>query len=132
MAVIVLAMALTAACGDEPQADTISVAGETVPVAHLRDAAMGVCTARQQALTDVNTARATFYDRSHDALHTLARALQPVDRDLAARLLEDKQRVEAELTNRGAPGDVAADLGKLAEVSRRGLARLSISVPPCE
>jgi hypothetical protein len=117
------------ACGDDRAAPDPPT---TVPAAPLREAAAGLCTARQQARTDVNTARTTFYDRSHDALHTLAGALAPVDRDLAARLLESKQRVEAGLRGAGsASGELVADLGTLAEVTRRGLDRVSIAVPPC-
>jgi hypothetical protein len=138
------ALALAAgliACGNGGSAnggsatpETISVGGESVPVSRLRDAAAALCTARQQAMTDVNAARATYYDRSHDALHTLARALEPVDRALAARLLENKQRVEADLSGSGGatPGEVAANLGRLADVTRRGLGRLSIPAPACD
>lgn len=132
MAVIVPVVLMLAACGDGRDREAISVGGEQVPVSRLRDAAAGLCAARDEARADMRKARDTFYDRSHDALHTLARALEPVDRPLAARLLEDKQRVESDLAGAVPAGDLAPDLGRLAEVTRTGLARLSIDVPPCD
>lgn len=119
--------------GDGTPASTrsIDVGGEPVPVSRLQDAATALCTARDQARGDVKAANATFYDRSHDALHTLARALDGVDRTAAARLLEDKERVEADLRRDTPNADLAADLDRLAQVTRTGLAALSVSVPPC-
>lgn len=131
-AVALLLVSLLLACADGAEPDTISVGNESVPVSRLREAAAGLCTARHQAgAGDVNTARATFYDRSHDALHTLARALEPADRALAARLLEAKQRVESDLAGGTPPTDLAADLDRLSEVTGAGLVRLSIDPPPC-
>jgi hypothetical protein len=75
-------------------------------------------------------ARALFFDRSHEALHTVARALEPVDRAQAATLLEAKQKVESELTT--PPATLRDDLLRLADVYRTGLGRLAISAPPCE
>lgn len=110
---------------------TIDVSGESVPVARLQQAAIALCTARDEARTDVKRANATFYDRSHDALHTIARALGPIDRAAAGRLLEDKERVEADLEADQPGPELAADLDGLARVTRSGLAALSISVPAC-
>ena len=111
---------------------TLEVDGEQVPVARLEDAATALCTARDEARADVLKASTTFYDRSHDALHTIARALEGVDRAQAARLLEDKQRVEADLAASGSTAaDVAAHLDDLAKVTRTGLATLSITVTAC-
>ncbi|MFN2504823.1 MAG: hypothetical protein ABR540_11480 [Acidimicrobiales bacterium] len=123
-------------CGDDngdqaTPSPTIAVGGEAVAVERLRDAAAALCTARDQARADVKQARDTFYDRSHDDLHTISRALDAVDRAQSARLLEDKQRVESDL-ERNAPGsELSADLDRLAGVTRSGLATLSVTVPPC-
>ena len=48
-------------------------------------ASAGLCAAKAAAASDPEKARATFYDRSHSALHTVARGLEPVDRALAAQ-----------------------------------------------
>jgi hypothetical protein len=80
----------------------------------------------------VMAARTTFYDRSHDALHDIARDLDPVDRAAAGRLLEAKQQVEAGLDADPPPPGLAADLDRLAGVTRAGLALLDVDVPPCE
>ncbi|HWC12645.1 MAG TPA: hypothetical protein VG455_15660, partial [Acidimicrobiales bacterium] len=104
----------------------------TAPAARLYGAAFdGLCTARRSAGTDVNAARSTFYDRSHDPLHSLAQDLQPVDRALAARLLEAKEAVESGLrAHRPAPS-LGPDLDALLEVTGQALARLSLPVPRC-
>ena len=123
------------ACGDnesDQSSATIDAGGEAVAVSALEDAANALCTARDQARTDVEAAETTFYDRSHDALHTMARALEPVDRAQAARLLEDKQRVEAAFAGDPSAAAMAHELDRLARVTRAGLAALAVSVPECQ
>jgi hypothetical protein len=125
----VVALALVAvACSDSAggAGDTITVGTDRVPVARLVDAHAGLC----EAATQLDMARALFFDRSHEALHTVARALEPVDRAQAATLLEAKQKVESELTT--PPATLRDDLLRLADVYRTGLGRLAISAPPCE
>jgi hypothetical protein len=131
--VVAALMALTACDGNGNGGDrTLDVGGEKVPVSRLEEAASGLCTARDQARGDVAQAGTTFYDRSHDALHTIARALERVDRTQAGSLLEAKQRVEADLMNAGTPpATVAADLDRLAGVTRAALAAVSVDVPAC-
>ena len=127
----VVALTLLAGCGESSSDRTIQVGNDNVPIARLQQAATALCSARDEARGDVKRANTTFYDRSHDALHTIARALDPVDRALAAKLLEDKERVEADF-RRNAPGpELAAHLDSLAQATRAGLAALSIGVPPC-
>lgn len=122
---------LAAACGGTSAANrTITVGGDRVTPARLVDASAGLCQAKAVAATDPEAARATFYDRSHTALHTVARGLEPVDRALAAQLLEAKGKVEAEL-EAIPPNPSPADLGALDDVYRAGLGRLAISAPPC-
>lgn len=100
--------------------------------AGLAGVADGVCQAAAQAGGgDVEQARATFYDRSHDGLHDVAGRLDSVDRTLAARLLEAKQRVESGLDRRPPPASVVADLVALDSVTRDALDRLSVDTRPC-
>jgi len=101
-----------------------------VTVAALVDAEAGLCAAARSAAADPTAARAAFFDRAHDAVHTVARALQDLDRAQAADLLEAKEKVESGFAIR--PPTLPADVTRLAEVYRSGLGRLAISVPPCE
>ncbi|HEX3623586.1 MAG TPA: hypothetical protein VHT97_14830 [Acidimicrobiales bacterium] len=125
------ALLLATACAGFPDGTerTITVGGDKVNVAHLRDAQAGLCEAKGVAATDPTAARADFYNQSHDSLHTVARALEPVDRGLAADLLVSMQKVEADLETK--PPTLAAELGQLADVYRSGLGRLAITVTAC-
>ena len=123
-------LALLAACGgsgdDNGRPETITVDGQPVAVASLVDAHAALC----EAVAQPEQARALFFDRSHDALHTVARALDGVDRAMAAQLLEAKETVESELgASRPARPD---DLRRLAEIYRTALGRLAITPAPCD
>lgn len=124
----VLVLLVLAACGDGggDAPKTITVAGEPVAVASLVDAHAALC----QAAAEPDAARRQFFDRAHEQLHTVARALEDVDRAQAALLLEAKEKVEAELPN--PPASLPADLRQLATVYRDGLGRLAITAPPCD
>lgn len=125
-AVIVALAVLAAACGGDGEDRTITVAGQPVAVAPLVDAHAGLC----EAAAAPAGARAVFFDRSHEALHTVARALEDVDRGLAGELLQAKEKVESELD--APPASLPEDLRRLAAVYRAGLGRLAITAPPCD
>ena len=110
---------------------TIVVAGDPVPVARLTDAVENLCTARADAPHRLRAAEARFFDRSHETLHLIARALEDVDRPLAARLLEAKQKVEADFSGLASGDRVADDLGRLIGATRAALDRLAVPIPPC-
>ncbi|HVF14101.1 MAG TPA: hypothetical protein VM942_05835 [Acidimicrobiales bacterium] len=110
---------------------TILVAGDPVPVARLSDALANLCTARQEAPDRPRAAEARFFDRSHESLHLIARALEDVDRPLAGELLEAKQKVEADVSGLASGDRVADDLGRLVEVTRAALDRLAVPLPAC-
>ncbi len=123
--VAVATLLLLAACADnEPK--TITVGGQPVGVASLVDAHAALC----EAAASPDAARRLFFDRSHEQLHTVAKALEDVDRTQAAQLLQAKERVESELSN--PPVSLPDDLRQLAAVYRDGLGRLAIAAPPCE
>ena len=136
---MVAAMILAPACdrGDgstsPPPATgpTIVVAGDPVPVAQMTDALANLCTARDEAPDSPDAAQARFFSRSHTTLHVVARALEDVDRPLAARLLEAKQKVEADFSAHASGGRVADDLRPLVTVTREALDRLAVPLPPC-
>ncbi len=116
---------VTVACGrSEPR--TVTVGGERVTVARLVDAHVALC----EAAFSPATARALFFDRSHEALHTVARGVEEVDRAQAGALLQAKEKVESELDAR--PPNLPDDLRRLAEVYRSSLGRLAIEAPPCD
>lgn len=126
-AVLALAL-LAAACGGNSGSEdrTITVAGQPVAVAPLVDAHAALC----QAAAEPDAARRHFFDRAHDQLHTVAKALEDVDREQAAQLLQAKERVESELSD--PPASLPDDLRRLAGVYRDGLGRLAITAPPCD
>lgn len=127
-AIVALAALLATACAGDGDSDdrTITVAGQPVSVAPLIDAHAALC----QAAAEPDAARRHFFDRAHDQLHTVARALEDVDRAQAAQLLQAKERVESELQN--PPATLPDDLRRLAGVYRDGLGRLAITAPPCD
>ena len=57
--------------------------------------------------------------------------MEDVDRPLAARLLEAKQKVEADFSGLASGERVADDLGSLVAVTRDALDRLAVPLPPC-
>ena len=119
---------LTASCdgSDEKSAASITVGGERVAVAPLVDAHAALC----QAAIRPASAEALFFDRAHQSLHTVARAMEDVDRAQTAELLQAKGKVESELA--AAPVTLSDDLLRLAEVYRASLGRLAIAAPSCD
>jgi len=103
----------------------------TVAVPPVVAAIQGLCLARSQADADPKSVRTTFYDRSHEPLHTLARTLETIDRALAARLLEAKEAVEADVNAQPLPAALAGDLDHLIDVTGQVLQRLAIPAIPC-
>ena len=136
IAVLAAVALVVAGCGEDDSSPSPAPAtpatATTAPNGRTYEAAfLGLCAARAAVGTDVNSARSTFYDRSHDPLHSIARDLEPVDRPLAARLLEAKQAVESGLRPDRAPPSLGPDLDRLVEVTGQALARLSLPVPRC-
>lgn len=106
-------------------------AASTAAAPPLGAAVDGLCLARSQAHADPKSVRGTFYDRSHEPIHTIARELEAVDRALAARLLEAKEAVEVDVNAQPPAATLAADLDRLIDVARQGLARLSVPTGAC-
>ena len=124
--VVVLLLAVLAAGCRDSGPDTVTVGGDLTTVARLVDAHAGLC----EAAATPAMARALFFDRSHEALHTVVRGVEEVDRAQAAALLQAKGKVESELGAR--PPTLPDDLLRLAEVYRTSLGRLAIEAPPCD
>lgn len=113
-----LAVAL-AGCGDD---------GSSAPASRWTRAVAGLCAAAGEARAgDVDDARATFFDQSHDDLHELADEAAGDDRAAAAELLEAKEVVEADLEGRSA--SLADDLDTLVDATRAAVRATGASVP---
>lgn len=121
----VAVLMLAAACSGGDGGPTITVAGRPVAVAPLVDAHAALC----EGAAEPAAARRLFFDRAHEPLHTVAAALEDVDRAQAAELLQAKERVESGLAD--PPAGLADDLRRLAGAYRDGLGRLAITAPPC-
>lgn len=118
-AVLGAVLLIATACSDA----TSSSGGPT----RFESAFAGLCRSLVQA-GDVSAARATFFDRSHQALHELAAELETVDRAAAGRLLEAKARVEAALEQDSSDGMRRSALRDLVRATRAGLGELSVEV----
>ena len=135
LAAVASAAGVGAACGSggQPPPVVVALAGQTVPTTKLQTIAAGVCDAARQASTGVDAARQTFFGTSHDGIHLIARGLEDKDRGAAATLLETKQKVEADFAASPPPpgAQIAADLSRLAAVTRTSLARFKVSAEAC-
>ncbi|MGH9014001.1 MAG: hypothetical protein ACRDZ1_08725 [Acidimicrobiia bacterium] len=88
----------------------------------------GLCTAARAAQNgDADEARRVFLDEAHDPLHRLADQTAEQDRAPAARLLEAKERVEADLE--GSQSSLERDLERLAEATRVAIRAAGDPVP---
>jgi hypothetical protein len=122
-----------AACGSgsRPAPVVVAMAGQTVATTKLQTIAGGICDAARQAPGNVDAARQTFFGVSHDGIHLIARGLEEKDRAAAAALLEAKQKVEADFLTPPPGPQIAADLRKLAAVTRTSLALFQVSADAC-
>ncbi|MDQ3944765.1 MAG: hypothetical protein M3357_06375 [Actinomycetota bacterium] len=91
----------------------------------------GLCRAVAAGPGEPDQAEESFA-RVHTDLHVVARALQQVDRKAAGRLLKAKQRVEDDFRRLASASELAPDLRDLLTATRDGLARLDVTVAPCD
>ena len=118
---LVLVAALVACAAQDEAAATPDGVGVQV--------ADGLC--ESLAAADVTGAEEAF-DRIHDQLHTLARETTETDRAAAARLLQAKQRVEADLAEDPALGELREHLDALEGRVRAVLSQGDLAtVSPC-
>jgi DNA anti-recombination protein RmuC len=121
---VFLVSVLLAACSD----------GTTGRQARLQRASQGLCDAQVQAFhSNVRRAADAFDRDTHAFLHELAADLQEIDRQLAARLLEAKQRVENAFLDptRADPQQVAQLLAELQRALREGAEVAGLPTPLC-
>lgn len=121
-----------AACGDgSSDGATVDIGDGRVPASRLAAAGNAVCRAAGEAPGDREAARTMFFADAHDGLHTIARALEDVDRKAAADLLMAKQAVEAAFTSEAPGADLGDKLARLAAATRTGLSRLDVDIASC-
>ena len=131
---LVVLVVLTVSCGSNNNSNVAAISGVNgvrVPTAQLVKAMTGLCTARDQAATQPDVAKATFFDNSHQAIHDIAAALERVDRSASSTLLVAKQKVEADLDATPPGASLVADLDHLASVTHDSLDRLHVAAAPC-
>ncbi|HSJ51675.1 MAG TPA: hypothetical protein VLA90_10390 [Actinomycetota bacterium] len=93
------------------------------------EAVLGLCEIREA--TDADAASATFQDRTHQSLHDLAAAAEPIDRGVTADLLTSKQRVEADLEQPALPETFGADVETLLSATWAALETVGLEAPGC-
>lgn len=126
IAVVVLGMTIFAE--DDGAAGASSPGGDQGYVS----AVTGLCEARRVASAEPEEAVRLFQDRVHVPLHDIAAQVEEADRAAAAKLLEAKQEVEAEIEEGSLEGEVLEDrLGGLLDATVSGLAATDLVAPTC-
>ena len=126
------AAALLAACA--PTSPDASTAGTPSPAATASKPPVlaALCDAASAAPQDPEAARATFFQRAHERLHELARAVADGgQRSTAGTLLQAKERVEAAFEGASPAPDLTARLTRLIDATRAALDADGQAAPPC-
>lgn len=119
---------LLAACGTGGAGDPAG-GGETGVAVDGRRLVAALCQAQDRA-DDPDAADRAFRNGAHGAIHDLARAVVEVDRGVAGRLHEAKQRAEDALAA-GDPRRIGTDLASLTRVTRVSLELVGEPAPTC-
>jgi hypothetical protein len=110
---------------------TILLDGRTIDVTSLTEAVSALCQARREAETDPGMARRTYDRQSHDAVEAITEMLEPSYALLAGSLKATLERVGSAAATEPGKSSLADDLGRLAALTREGLARLGITTAAC-
>lgn len=112
--------------------NVITVQGTEYEEEELVGAVTALCTARAEAEAgDIEAVQAAFVGRAHIPLHVIAAAVEDEDRAAAARLLEVKQDVEAELAGKQDEEELVEGFQELIEVTVDTLEVLEIPAGAC-
>lgn len=132
VATIVAAVVL-AACGSSGETGPASPSGALgIVTEEAADRTVsGLCRIRTTLAKDRDGANRVFYDRSHDELHVIAAAAQGEDPAVAGRLLQAKERVEADLRPERLPGGFVQNLDALIAATRDALGAIGLEAPRC-
>ncbi|HEX9121807.1 MAG TPA: hypothetical protein VF984_00375, partial [Actinomycetota bacterium] len=91
----------------------------------------GICEMAAKDAADRTAANSVFYDRVHEELHVIAAAVQPRNTDVAATLLQAKERIESDLAATQLPASFADDMDALLGATGNALRTLDLDVPAC-
>jgi len=132
VAAIVAALVLVA-CGSSGETGPASPSGALgIVTEEAADRAVsGLCRIRTTLAKDRDAANRIFYDRSHEDLHVIAAATQGEDPAVAGRLLQAKERVEADLAPNRLPGGFVRNLDALIAATRDALGAIGLEAPGC-
>lgn len=126
VAVTVLAVAC-AGDGSPEAASTAATADATQ--AAVSTALEALC--RMERETDVDPARATFFDRVHTTLHATAERAAELEPGSDADLLIAKERVEADLEEPALPPTFAEDVRALRDATAAAAEAVGLTAPAC-
>ncbi len=135
---VVLILSAALSCGaddgaaDAGAAPTASGSLGVVTQAAADRALEGLCTLSTGSQTFAD-ASSLFFDRVHEELHVIAAAAQVGHRTQAARLLQTKEEVEADLQGGTTlPDGFQDDVAALLDATRGALAAVGMSAPTCD
>lgn len=111
LTIVLLVPLVLAACGDGSGGSASTTATGRFGALHTE-----VCRAADQARRGATASARRTFDDVHVGLHDLAAAAEQEDRAVAARLLEAKQRVEADLSP-GTLGELVPTVAAAVEVT---------------
>jgi hypothetical protein len=94
-------------------------------------AVQGLCRIAADDPSDPGAASAEFFDHVHEELHVIAAAVQSQDTQVAARVLQAKEQVEADLEASSLPPSFPDDVRALLDATRSSLQTLGLEVPAC-
>jgi hypothetical protein len=131
IAVMVVVLGVVSSCGDTKER-MITVEGyPPVAASDLDDALGALCDVRAEADRDVAAARTTFANRSHQALHIVAGAVERTDRRRSGTLLVAKQRVEADFAAEPTPDTLGSDVDALIASVADAAPVVDLEPPSC-
>ena len=131
---MVVVLGLMSSCGrGGAEYTTISVEGyPPVATRDLEQALQALCDVRAEAGRSVATARTTFANRAHQALHIVAGAVERTDRRRSGALLVAKQRVESDFASDKAPDTLRADIDELIARAAEAAPVVDLAGPRCD
>jgi len=129
----IVAALVVVSCGSSGETSPASPSGALGIVTEeaAERAVSGLCQIRTTLAKDRDAANRVFYDRSHDELHVIAAATQEGDPAVAGRLLQAKERVEADLRPERLPGGFVRNLDALLAATRDALGAIGLEAPGC-